>query len=99
MIGKTDIALDEEGIIRFQHRVYVPDVAEVRKEVLEETHKSKFSIHLGNNKMYQDLKRNFWWQGMKNDVAEFVAKYLICQQMKAKNQRPSGLMQRIEIPQ
>ena len=60
LVGKIDITLDEEGIIRFQHRVYVPDVAEVRKEVLEEAHKSKFFIHLRSNKMYQDLKRNFW---------------------------------------
>ena len=36
---------------------------------------------------------------MKKDVAEFVTKCLICQQVKAENQRPSGLMQRIEIPQ
>ena len=42
LVGKIDITLDEEGIIRFQHRVYVPYVAEVRKEVLEEAHKSKF---------------------------------------------------------
>ena len=59
LVGKTDIALDEEGIIRFQHRVCVPNVAEVRKEVLEEAHKLKFFIHLGSNKMYQDLIRNF----------------------------------------
>ena len=77
----------------------MPDVAEVRKEVLDEAHKSKFFIHLGSNKMYQDLKRNFWWQSMKKDVAEFVAKCLICQQVKTENQKPSGLMQRIEIPQ
>ena len=74
-------------------------MAAVRKEVLKEAHKSKFFIHLGSNKMYQDLKRNFWWQGMKKDVAEFVTKCLICQQMKVENQRPSGLMQKIEIPQ
>ena len=70
----------------------MPDVAKVRKEVLDEGHKSKFSVHLRSNKMYQDLKRNFWWQGMKKDVAEFVTKCLICQLVKAKNQRPSGLM-------
>ena len=57
LIGKTDIALDEDGIIRFQHRVCVLDVAAVRKEVLEEAHKLKFFIHLGSNKMYQDLKK------------------------------------------
>ena len=75
------------------------NMAKVRKKVLEEAHKSKFFIHLGSNKMYQDLKKNFWWQGMKKDVTEFVTKCLICQHVKAENQRPSGLMQRIEIPQ
>ena len=57
LVGKIDIALDEEGIIRFQHRVCVSDVAEVRKEVLDEAHKSKFFIHPRSNKMYQDLKK------------------------------------------
>ena len=99
LIGKIDIALDEEGIIRFQHRVCVSDVAKVRKEVLDKTHKSKFFIHPRSNKMYQDLKRNFWWQSMKKDVAEFVTECLIYQQVKAKNKRPSGLIQRIKIPQ
>ena len=98
MIGKANIALDDEGVIRFQHRTCVPDVAEVKKEVLEEAHRSKFFIHPDSSKIYQDLKQNFWWQGMKKDVAEFVAKCLICQQVKAENQKPSGLMQRIEIP-
>ena len=91
LVGKTNITLDEEGIIKFQHQVCVSDVAEVRKEVLEEAHKSKFFIHPGSNKMYQDLKKK-WWQGMKKDVAKFVTKCLICQQVKAENQRLSRLM-------
>ena len=74
LVGKVDIALNEEGIIRFQHQVCVSDVAEVRKEVLEEAHKLKFFLHLGSNKMYQDLKKKIWWQGMKKDVADFVTK-------------------------
>ena len=98
MIGKANIALDDEGVIRFQHRACVANVAEVKKEVLEEAHRSKFFIHPGNSKMYQDLKRNFWWQGMKKDVAEFVAKCLIYQQVKVENKKSSRLMQRIEIP-
>ena len=60
MIGKANITLDDEGVIRFQHITCVPDVVEVKKEVLEEAHRSKFSIHPGSSKMYQDLKRNFW---------------------------------------
>ena len=60
MIGKANITLDDEGVIKFQHRTCVLDVAEVKKEVLEKGHRSKFFIHLSSSKMYQDLKQNFW---------------------------------------
>ena len=48
--------------------MYADDV-EVKKLILEEGHKSRLSLHPGMTKMYQDLKENFWWQGMKKDVA------------------------------
>ncbi|GJX23425.1 putative nucleotidyltransferase, ribonuclease H [Tanacetum coccineum] len=59
---------------------------------------SPFSIHPGTTKMYRDLKQNFWWNGMKHDVARFVAKCLTCQQVKIKHQRKSGLLQPLDIP-
>ena len=49
--------------------------------------------------MYKDLKDVYWWEGMKRDIAEFVSKCLICQQVKAEHQKPAGLFQRIEIPE
>ncbi|PON77485.1 Ribonuclease H-like domain containing protein [Parasponia andersonii] len=49
--------------------------------------------------MYRDLKRQYWWKGMKEDVATFVAKYLTCQQIKAEHQRPAGLLQPLPIPE
>ncbi|GKB99226.1 retrotransposon protein, putative, ty3-gypsy subclass [Tanacetum coccineum] len=66
--------------------------------VLTEAHGSPFSIHLGSTKMYRDLKQNFWWNGMKHDVARFVAKCLTCQQVKIEHQRASGLLQPLDIP-
>ena len=51
------------------------------------------------NKMYKDLKRNFWWSNMKKDVAEFVAKCLTCQQVKIEHQRPAGVLQPLPIPE
>ncbi|GKA02721.1 putative nucleotidyltransferase, ribonuclease H [Tanacetum coccineum] len=48
--------------------------------------------------MYRDLKQNFWWNGMKHDVARFVAKCLTCQQVKIEHQRASGLLQPLDIP-
>nr|GEW16035.1 retrotransposon protein, putative, Ty3-gypsy subclass [Tanacetum cinerariifolium] len=52
----------------------------------------------GSTKMYRDLKHNLWWNGMKQDVARFVAKCLTCQQVKIEHQRASGLLQPLDIP-
>jgi len=64
-----EFALGSDGVLSFRGRVSVPDDAELRRLVLEEGHKSHFSLHPGMTKMYQDLKDNFWWQGMKKEVA------------------------------
>ncbi|GJZ28744.1 putative reverse transcriptase domain-containing protein [Tanacetum coccineum] len=69
-----------------------------KEALLSEAHSSSVSIHPGSTKMFQDLKQNFWWSGMKKDVAEFVAKCLTCQQVKIEHQRASGLLQQLEIP-
>ena len=67
--------------------------------ILNEAHSSRMSVHPGSNKMYNDLKRQFWWPGMKRDISEFVSRCLICQQVKAEHQVPSGLLQSIMIPE
>ena len=64
----------------------VPDNDELRKDILDEAHKSRMTIHPGGTKMYKDLKRNFWWEGMKREVAEYVAKCFTCQQVKVEHQ-------------
>ena len=68
-----DFALGDDGILRFQGRICVPNDAEVKKLILEEGYKSRLSLHPGMTKMYQNLKETFWWQGMKKDVAFFVS--------------------------
>ena len=56
-------------------------------------------MHPGITKMYNDLKREFWWPGMKKDVTQFVLKCLTCQKVKIEHQKPGGLLQSIEVPQ
>ncbi|KAL8127153.1 hypothetical protein AgCh_014175 [Apium graveolens] len=90
---------DSKGMFRFSSRISIPNVTELKNEVLREAHNSRFSIHLGSTKMYQDLKKNFWWPGMKKEIADWVSKSHVCQKVKAKHQRPSGLLQPLEIPQ
>jgi len=91
--------LDENGVLIFRDRVCVPDVPELKKRILEKGHKSSLSIHPGATKMYQDLKRLYWWPGMKKDIAEFVYACLICQKSKIELQKSSGLMQLLFVPE
>lgn len=55
-------------------------------------------IHVDSLEMYRDLRRNFWWTGMKKQIAEFVKKCLTCQQIKAEHKQPSCLLQPLPIP-
>ena len=90
---------DDKGILRVSARIWVPNVADLKNEIMREAHSSRYSIHPGSTKMYQDLKRNFWWPDMKRDIAEWVSKCYTCQKVKAKHQRPSGLIQPLKIPE
>ena len=60
----------------------MPDVEGLRQDILDEAYKSRLTVHPCKTKMYKDLKRNFWWDGMKRDVGEHVSKYPTCQQVK-----------------
>jgi hypothetical protein len=70
---------DEEGVLWYKGRICVPTVKEVKDKILREAHGSAYSIHLGGNKMYHDLKATYRWDGMKRDVAEYVARCDNCQ--------------------
>ena len=95
----SDFVVDSEGVLHFGTRLCVPNSGGLREKIMEEVHYSSYTIHPGSTKMYQDLKEFFWWEGMKKDVAEFVSKCLVCQQVKAEHQKPAGLFQRIDIPE
>jgi hypothetical protein len=74
---------DHRDVIWFGNRLVVPVDPEIKRTILDEAHKSKFSIHPGSTKMYQDLKQNFWWSNMKVDIAKYVAECDTCYRMKA----------------
>ncbi|GJQ96827.1 putative reverse transcriptase domain-containing protein [Tanacetum coccineum] len=74
-------------------------VLDLRTVIMHESHKSKYSIHPGSDKMYQDMKKLYWWPNMKANIATYVSKCLTCAKVKAEHQRPSGLLVQPEIPQ
>ncbi|KAL4027967.1 hypothetical protein IC575_011157 [Cucumis melo] len=95
----VEFSISSDGGLLFERRVCVPSDSAIKTELLSEAHSSPFSMHPGNMKMYQDLKRVYWWRNMKREVAEFVSKCLVCQQVKAPRQKPAGLLQPLSIPE
>ncbi|GJW70564.1 reverse transcriptase domain-containing protein [Tanacetum coccineum] len=89
----------DDGSLYFMDRIWVPLVGDVRITIMDEAHKSKYSVHPGADKMYYDLRDMYWWPGMKRDIATYVSKCLTCSKVKAEHQRPSGLLQQPEIPE
>ncbi|GJU48540.1 putative reverse transcriptase domain-containing protein [Tanacetum coccineum] len=67
--------------------------------IMHKSDKSKYSIHPGSDKMYQDMKKLYWWPNIKADIATYVSKCLTCAKVKFEHQRPSGLLVQLEIPQ
>lgn len=65
---------------------------------ISKAHDGCLSVHSGGAKMYNDLKKMYWWSGMKRDISEFVSRCLVRQQVKAEHQVPSGLLQPIMVP-
>jgi hypothetical protein len=74
---------DNLGVLWFKDRIVVPKVAELRQQILDEAHLSRYFVHPGSTKMYQDLKQHYWWTKMKIEIARYVAKCDTCRQVKA----------------
>jgi hypothetical protein len=64
-----DLCEDAEGVVWFKDRLCVPDIKSIRELILKESHETAYSIHPGSEKMYQYLKKRFWWYGMKREIA------------------------------
>ena len=79
-----------DGSLRYRGWVVVPQLTDLREEILREFHCSRFVVHLSSTKMYQDLRRHNYWSGLKRHVRDFVRRCLTCQQVKAQHQKQQG---------
>nr|GEW10912.1 reverse transcriptase domain-containing protein [Tanacetum cinerariifolium] len=78
---------------------WLPCYGNLQTVIMHESHKSKDSVHPGSDKMYQDMKKLYWWPNIKSDIATYVSKCLTCAKVKAEHQRPSGLLVQPKIPE
>nr|GEV83181.1 putative reverse transcriptase domain-containing protein [Tanacetum cinerariifolium] len=94
---RTDIPKERlepcpDGTLCLNGRSWLPCYGDLRSVIMHESHKSKYSIHPGSKKMYQNMKKLYWWPNMKADIATYVSKCLTYAKVKAEHQRPSGLL-------
>ncbi|GJU54442.1 putative reverse transcriptase domain-containing protein [Tanacetum coccineum] len=87
------------GTLCLNNRSWLPCYGDLRTLVMHESRKSKYSIHPGSDKMYQDLKQLYWWPNMKSNIATYVSKCLTCAKVKAEHQKTSGLLVQPKIPE
>ena len=96
---KTDYSINDDGGLYYKSGLCVPNVQDLKKKLMHESHNTVFTMHPGGNKMYHHLKQYYWWRGMKKDIVEYVFKSLTCQQVKVEHQVHSDLLNPIPIPQ
>jgi len=77
----------------------LPAINVHKMKILDVEHNTPHFVHPGGNKLYKDLKQTFWWNHMKQEVVDYVAKCFTCQRVKAEHPRPVGLLQPLEIPE
>nr|GEZ21163.1 putative reverse transcriptase domain-containing protein [Tanacetum cinerariifolium] len=73
-----DLLEGSEDFVVYCDASWLPCYDDLRTVIMHESHKSKYSIHSGFDKMYQDMKKLYWWPNMKDDVATYVSKCLTC---------------------
>nr|GEV30325.1 putative reverse transcriptase domain-containing protein [Tanacetum cinerariifolium] len=95
---KLIFEIHPDGTMYHDKRIWLPKFGGLRDLIMYESYKSKYSIHPSSDKMYQDLKQLYWWPNIKVDIATYVSMCLTCTKVKAEHQKPSGLLQQLEIP-
>nr|GEV53778.1 putative reverse transcriptase domain-containing protein [Tanacetum cinerariifolium] len=97
MINKLEPCAD--GTLCLNNQSWIPCIGDLRALIMHESHKSKYSIHPGSDKMHQDLKRLYWWPNKKAEITTYVSKCLTCAKVKIEYQKPSSLLVQPKIPQ
>ncbi|GKC15248.1 putative reverse transcriptase domain-containing protein [Tanacetum coccineum] len=98
-IPKEKLEPHSDGTLCLNSRNWLPCYGDIRTVIMHESHKSKYFIHPGSDKMYQDMKKLYWWLNMKADIATYVSKCLTCVKVKVEHQRSLGLLVQPKIPQ
>ena len=91
--------LEEDGLLTYKGRIYIPNVADMRRVVMEEIHQALYFGHPRYQKTIITARKQYFWPGMKRDLAEYISRCMKCQQVKVEHQHPTGLLQPLSVPE
>jgi len=89
--------LEEDGILTYKGRIYILDVAYLRRVVMDEIHQAPYSGNPGYHKTITTARKQYFFLGMKRDMAEYISRCMKCQQVKVEHQHPAGLLQALLV--
>nr|GEV09970.1 hypothetical protein [Tanacetum cinerariifolium] len=98
-IPKEKLEPRADGTLCLNGKSWLPYYGDLRSVIMHESHKSKYFVHPSSDKMYQDMKKLYWWPNMKVNIATYVSKCLTYARVKAEHQTPSGLLVQLAIPE
>jgi hypothetical protein len=100
MAGRLyQVGENEYGVKTMYGRIWIPRYGNMKIKILDEAHKTQYSVHPGGTKMFQDLRKEYWWPNMKFGVTQYVSKCPACLQVNAEHQKPYGRIQPLDIPE
>ena len=91
--------MEEDGILTYKGRIYIPNVANLRRVVMDEIHQALYSGHPRYQKTIATARKQYFWPGMQKDMAEYISRCMKCQQVKVEHQHPAGLLQPFLVPE
>ena len=89
--------LEEDGLLTYKGRIYIPNVVELRRVVMDEIHQAPYFGHPRYQKTIVTAKKQYFWPGMKKDMAEYNSRCMKCQQVKVEHQHPAGLLHPLPV--
>jgi hypothetical protein len=89
----------EGGLLAYRDRLYIPNCDDLKRFILDELYKRPYTGHPGYQKMITATRKQFYWLGLKKDVAKYLAQCIECQQIKAEHRHPAGLLHPLPIPE
>ena len=71
--------MGEDELLTYKNKIYIPNMADLRRIVMDEIHQALYSGHPGYHKTIATARKQYFWSGMKKDIAEYISKCMKCQ--------------------